>query len=96
MAASLLQVRRLECGEGKSLVPELGFLSRGLSFGKRMGVSGLLAPQPLQNGTLAVCHVCQLASPWYGCTVAGDWCYGGRTERAIPGTRDSEVRPTRS
>ena len=42
MALALLEVRRLECGEGKSPVPGLGLLSGGLSFRKGTGVSACL------------------------------------------------------
>lgn len=96
MALALLEVRRLECGEGKSPVPGLGLLSGGLSFRKGTGVSGLLAPRPLQNGALAVCHACQPASPWWRRSASGAWRQGRRMERTALGTPASEVRPTRS
>lgn len=81
-------------------VPRLGLLSGGLSFRKGTCwlpfLSDLLAPQPLCHGALAVCHACQPASPWCGCSATGEWRQAGRMEHAILGTLDSEVRPTRS
>ena len=62
MAVSLVQVRRLEYGEGKSPAQDFVYQAEGSVLG--LGVSGPLALQLLQSGTLAVRRACQPASPY--------------------------------